>query len=139
MRKKIQEMDERELIYTLLADKVGAVDPKDVFFAKLIDAGKNAGKYSVLLNGKKISSANLANLKAEAHTVESTHLWKIFTQTLAHDANIRMFKQAKTERDLDWGKAVLYSISIMETIVKAIQNAHIDEEPKPLSTPRPTG
>lgn len=132
-------MDEREILYTLLADMVGAVDPKDVFFAKQIESGKSAGKYAILLGGKKITAAALSNLKAEAATLESMQLWKLFTQTLSHESNLRMFKQAKTERDMDFGKAILHAVSIFDTIVKAIRNAHIEEDPKPLSTARAAG
>ncbi len=124
MKKKlVAEMEERELIYTLLADKVGSVDPKDVFYAKAIESGKNAGKYTAILGGKKLTQNQLTQLQQEAALIEQTLLWKVFTATLPHEAELRMFKLAKTERDMDWGKAILHSVGVMETIVKAIKNA----------------
>lgn len=125
MKKKIQDMDDRELIYTLLADKVGAVDPKDVFFAKRIDSGQKAGQYACLVGGKKLTANQAANLKAEANTLASMQIWKLFTDTLTHEAKLRMFKQAKTERDMDWGKAILHSVGICETILMSVQNAEV--------------
>lgn len=116
-------MDERELIYTLLAEKVGSVDPKDVFYAKPIESGKDAGKYTAILGGKKLTKSQLTQLQQEAGLFEQTLLWKVFTATLPHEAELRMFKLAKSERDMDWGKAILHSVGVMETIVKAIKNA----------------
>lgn len=122
-KKPVAEMDEHELIYTLLADKVGSVDPKDVFFAKPIESGKNAGKYTALLGGKKMTANQFSQLQQEAGLLENMLIWKIFTNTLPHEAQLRMFRLAKTERDMDWGKAILHSVGVMETIVKAIKNA----------------
>lgn len=126
MKKKPQEMDEQELLYALLADKVGAVDPKDVFFAKRIDSGKSAGKYHCLIGGKKLTANQATNLKAEVNTLIAMGIWKLFTETLTHEAKLRMFKHAKTERDMDWGKSILHSVGIMETIVESIRNAEVD-------------
>lgn len=131
-KNKIEEMDERELIFTLLSEKVGSVDPKDVFFAKRMDSGPNAGKYSALLGGKKLTPNQLSALQQEAMMLERLQLWDIFTHTLQHEADLRMFKQAKTERDLDWGKAILHAIAIFESILMAIKNTHLDEDPKPV-------
>lgn len=124
---KIEQMSEQELIFTLLSEKVGAVNPKDIFYSKRIDAGKNAGKFSCTIAGKKISAVQSKNLQAEALTLDKMQLWKLFTETLVHEAQLRMFKLSKTERDLDWGKAILHSVSVMETILKAVKNVNIEE------------
>lgn len=129
MKKKPQDMDERELIFTLLAEKVGAVDPKDVIFVKKINEGKHAGTYSLMVGGKKLTAAQTANLRAEASTFQSMELFKIIMQTLPHEANLRMFKLAKNERDMDWGKAILHATGVIETIVRAIQNPLVEEKP----------
>lgn len=120
-------MDERELIYTLLADMVGATDPKDVFYAKQITGGKSAGKYSCLLGGKKITKNQVGNLIAEVATFQSMSLYKVFMHTLRHEAELRMFKLAKTERDMDWGKSILHATGVMEEVMKSIRNVHLDE------------
>lgn len=127
MKKKPEEMNERELIFTLLSDKVGAVDPRDVIYVKRIESGKNAGKYSVLLGGKKITANGAKNLAEEAALFQQTQLYKILTQTLSHEASLRMFKLAKTERDMDFGKAILHSVSVFETIISAAKNISPDE------------
>lgn len=126
-KKKPEEMDERYILYTLLADKVGAVDPKDVFYAKKIESGKNAGKYSAILGGKKITRNQASQLVQEALTITQMGIWKVFTETLKHEANLRMFKLAKTERDLDWGKSILHATGVLETIVESLKNLSQDE------------
>lgn len=127
MKKKLEDMDERELIYTLLADKVGAVDPKDVIFVQKINSGKHAGSYSLMVGGKKLNQNQASNLRAEAATFQSMELYNIIMQTLPHEAELRMFKLAKTERDMDWGKAILHATGVIETIVRAVQNPLIEE------------
>lgn len=127
-KKAIQDMDERELIYTLLADKVGSVDPKDVIYVNKIDSGKHAGTYSIMIGGKKVTQSQLSNLQAEAATFQSMELFKIITNTLPHEAELRMFKLAKNERDMDWGKAILHAVGVIETIVRAVQNPLVDEK-----------
>lgn len=121
-KENLEELSDNELIYRLLADRVGAVDPHEVFNYATGANGKNVCK----LGGKKLTKNQLGNLQSEVMMLEKMELWKVFTQTLAHEANLRMFKQAKTERDLDWGKAILHSISIFETLLKVLQNAQME-------------
>lgn len=130
MTKKLEESTSEELIYKLLADKIGSVDPEHVFYAKSIDSGKDAGKVACLIGGKKISANQASNLTAEAMMLEKMLIWKLFTETLRHEAQLRMFEKSKTTEDMNWGKAILHAIGIFETIVKSIQNAHVDEPPK---------
>lgn len=122
---QLEQLTTNELIYQLLAERVGAVNPHEVLYADRVKTGKDAGKWTVLLGGKKLTALQAQNLRAEAQTLRSLQLWKVFTETLAHDAELRMFKKAQTERDLDWGKAVLYAISIFETIVTAAAEEHV--------------
>lgn len=122
MKKSPKEMDPQELLYELLADKIGSVDPKDVFFAKRIESGKSAGKYNVLIGGKKVSANRARNLIEEANTFRSMELYKLMSQTLNHEADLRMFKQAKTTEDMFFGKAILHSVGVWEAIINAIRN-----------------
>lgn len=115
-------MDTQELLYALLADKVGSVDPKDVFYAKAIDSGKNAGKYTALLGGKKLTQNQLSQLQQEAGLLEQMLIWKIFINTLPHEAELRMFKLAKTTEDMFFGKAILHAVGVMQSIVTSIKN-----------------
>lgn len=123
-KSELETLSTHELVYELLAERVGAIDPKDVFFAKKIESGKDAGKWSAILGGKKLTPNQIVNLREEAKTLQSMELWKIITQTLAHEANLRMFKGAKTTEDMYFGKAILHAISVLETIVESIKAEH---------------
>ena len=127
------EMTTEAALYKLLADKVGAVDPNDVFYANEISQGKNVGKWACLIGGKKLTAAEASNLRAEVKMLDKTRIWKLFTETLRHEAQLRMFEKSKTIEDMFFGKALLHSIGVFETIIKAIQEAETDE--KTLSTP----
>lgn len=119
-KKKVEQMETQELIFTLLADKVGAVDPKNVFYSKQVGT---TGKFACFLGGKKLTEAQLNNLREEAKTLRSMNIWKLFDDTLSHEAQMRMFKLAKSERDMDWGKAIMHSVAVIKAVVESISNA----------------
>lgn len=126
MKKDPQTMDRDEILYELLADKVGSVDPKQVFYSKVIDRGQNAGKYACMVGGKRLTPVQAKNLQDEVKMLEQTQLWKVFTETLKHEAHLRMFTNAKTTEDMFWGKAILHAISIFESINKSVRSAEIE-------------
>ncbi len=138
--KKVDEMDRDELLYTLLAQKVGAVDPQSIFYAKLIERGENAGKYSCLIGGKRLTPNQAKNLQAEAKMLEAMQVWTLFTNTLRHEAQMRMFERSKTTEDMFFGKAILHAVGVFETILESIKQAQIDAPAKQLSpTPNRSG
>lgn len=121
-KKPTIETEERDLIFALLADKVGSVDPKDVFFAKKIEQGQHSGRYTATLGGKKLTTNQLSQLQQEAGLFEQTLLWRLITNTLPHEAELRMFKGMKTLEDSHYGKAILHAVGVIEAIVDAIKN-----------------
>lgn len=133
MKKAPEEMDRDELIYELLANKIGAVDPHSVFYAKIIERGENAGKYSCLVGGKRLTPNQAKNLREEAKMLESMQVWSLFVNTLRHEAQLRMFEKAKTTEDMFFGKAILHSVGVFETILASIKEAQIDTPAKQLS------
>ena len=133
--KKPTEMNRDEILYELLAEMVGSVDPHSVFYSKVIDRGQNAGKYACLAGGKRISPVQVKNLQDEVKMLEQTQLWKLFTETLKHEAEMRMFTNAKTTEDLFWGKAILHAIGILKSICTSIRNAEVELSNPTLSTP----
>lgn len=128
---KLEELSAEALIFKLIADKVGAYDPTEVFFAQVLPAGPNAGKYSATLGGKKLTPNQLSNLQAEAMLFEKSELWKICTDTLRHGAELKMLRDAKTTEDMYWGKALMHSVGVLEHIVKAIQGTMSEGVAKP--------
>lgn len=130
MKKKPEDMDERDILFALLADKVGAVDPKDVFYAKRIEQGKNAGKFTATLGGKKLTENQLSQLQQEVGIIEQTLWWRMVTNTLPREAELRMFKGMKTLEDSHFGKAILHAVGVMETINEAVKHTLPDDTQK---------
>lgn len=131
MKKQPTEMNRDEILQELLADMVGTVDPHQVFFSKLIERGQEAGKYGCTIGGKKITPVQAKNLQDEVKMLEQTQLWKLFTETLKHEAELRMFTHAKTTEDMFWGKAILHAVSIFKSINQAVRNAELSPSQPP--------
>lgn len=115
-------MSENEILYTLLSKKVGAVNPYDVFYFK---DGQNSMGQKVTtyhLGGKKISDNQASQLRAEAKLLKATYLYKIITETLAHQAKLQMFEGMKTLDDLHYGKTMLHNIEVIRRIVEALDD-----------------
>lgn len=122
-KRKPEELTKDELLYELLFKKYGTIDLSKVFYTgQMTD-----GSYSTKLGGKKLSDGELANLKNEAQMIAGTRLWSLMVETLKSTAHIHLFTQMKTLEDSHWGKAILYAISIEETVFKGIENAHVNK------------
>lgn len=125
MKKELKDLDTQELIYELLAERVGTVTPKEVFS---IVENPQTGKYTGFMGKTKLSKGELSQLKQEVSLVENMLLWQVLTKTLQHTAELKMLRHAKTERDMDWGKALMYAVSVFENTLQAINNCVIDEK-----------
>lgn len=121
-KRKPETLSESELLYDLLWKKHNAVDISKVFYTNPLQDGS----YDVKLGGKKIKENELANLRSEASIIQQTQLWKIMLETLKNTAHQHLFTQMKTLDDAHWGKAILYALSIEETIIKGLENAHVN-------------
>lgn len=115
-RQKVEDLDAENLLLKLLAEKVGSIDPSSVF-----SYDKNTGICKV--GGKKITENQLANLKQEALLLKKGELWRIFTETMAYEAQMRMFTLAKNEHDMAWGKSILHAVGIFQNIVERVEFA----------------
>lgn len=115
--KKIENKTENELLYALLKDKTGAVNPYNVFYFKVSQnsAGQEIKTYH--LGGKKIDMAHASQLRADAKMFKKTYLYKVLTETLENEAKLHMFEGMKTLDDLHYGKSLLHSVSIIRKIV----------------------
>lgn len=107
---------EAQLVATLIS-KLGPVDMEKVIGK--VDAG---GKFLIQLNNKRASDNEALALKKEAEMIEQTGLWKVFTETLRYQAQLRLFTEAKTIEDMNWGKALLHSIGVLENVIESCKN-----------------
>ncbi len=78
-------------------------------------------KDGVYLGEKKIDEKLLDRLKADARMYHNTELWKIMSETLMQDAQIRMFNNATDFQDMLNGKMVLYTIDIQQKMIEKLR------------------
>lgn len=95
----------------------------------------HGGKHLIQLNGKRAEDNEALALKKEAELVAQTRLWKVFTETLRYQAQRRMFVEAKTIEDMNWGKALLHSISVLENLIVACMNPLLISEQSTIHSP----
>lgn len=122
-KKLAVDMSEQEILQKLLADKVKSIDPNFVFQGIM---GQD-GQISYKLAGKKINPNQLATLRTEAQVFEKMQLYKIITETLRNQAHIKLFEKMNSLDDSHYGKAMLASILVVETIVSNIEKAQTQE------------
>lgn len=104
-------------LVALLSKKIGPIDMEKVIGK--VDAG---GKFLIQLNGKRASDNEALALKKEAEMIEQTGLWKVLTETLRYQAQLRLFTEARTVEDMNWGKALLHSIGVLENLIVSCKN-----------------
>lgn len=77
----------------------------------------------LFLNGEIIDGTKQKELIHEASLFKNTKIWDILSNTLKHNAQLTMFNNAKDTQDLMNGKAILYTISTQENIIKTIERS----------------
>ena len=110
---KQDDKSEEDILYELLSKKTKAIDPNKVFYV----GASTDGNIIYRLAGKKLPDNVASQLRTEAQVLKKMTLWKILTETLRHEAHLRMFEKMVTLDDAHYGKTLLHSISIFETIV----------------------
>lgn len=132
MKKKLEELNEQEILQKLLADKVKSIDPNYVFSGIM---GQD-GSITYKLAGKKLNTNQVSLLRNEAQMFQKTQLWKIFTETLRNQAHLKLFEKMNSLEDSHFGKALLQSITVFETIMDNIQKVQIEQQPPHVYEPR---
>lgn len=118
-------------LINLLLKKIGPVD-MDLVIGEM-DAG---GKHLIKLNDKRIEDGEALALKREAELLEQMKIFKILTETLRYQAQVRMFEQSKQAEDVYIsGKFLLHAISTLEYLVRACKNPLLLSEQKPPPAP----
>lgn len=102
----------------LLKHLLCAVTEQDVLSILQDRLGKTIRLY---LGKEQITDGEYLTLLEEAKFLEKTRLWSILTNSLAEQAKLRMFEQAKTSEDLYFGKAMLYCIDTQKKLIDRIK------------------
>lgn len=120
---------DQEALMNALITKVGPVD-----MGLVIGHVVAGNKYVIQLDGKRVEDNEALALKKEVEMIEQTRVWKVFIETLRYQAQRRMFIEAVTTEDMNWGKAILHAIGVFENIVATCKSPLLVSEQK-LSTP----
>ncbi len=75
------------------------------------------------LNGEMVVAKQKDSLKNQARLLKNTQIWDILTNSLKLQAQMMMFNKSENLQDFMNGKMVLYTISVMENIIKTIEDA----------------
>lgn len=125
-KKEISEFSEQEILQKLLSDKVKSINPNYVFQG----IARADGQIDYRLAGKKLNPNQASLLRTEAQMLSKMELWKILTETLRNQAHLKLFEKMNSLEDSHFGKALLQSITVFETIVANVEKVQ-PETPKP--------
>ncbi len=85
---------------------------------KVLTASKSG---HLFLNTELVQEKQKASLKGEARMLRNTQIWEILTASMKHQAQKIAFDDSTTLQDLMNAKMMLYTVSVMENIVKKIE------------------
>lgn len=74
------------------------------------------------IGGRVPERTELQALQAEAKAMEGFQLWKIMNETLRAEAIDRGWNKSASYEDLKSGKLMIYSLDVMESIIKVMKN-----------------
>ena len=81
-------------------------------------------KSHLLIDGQKITDAELANLHAEYLTIKKFRLWNMVTNTVRDQAKKMMFENAQSYDDMLAGKMMLYVVSVQENVLENLEGQY---------------
>ena len=76
------------------------------------------GKF--IIKGTPLDTRATGNFVSQANSILKSQLWKHLTDDLKYIANQRMYEKSTTIDDLIFGKAMLYSLDILENKLKRL-------------------
>lgn len=110
----ITDTKAKRKILTLAVKRLfNTIGPEDI----LKDLG--GGQWSVA--GRPISAGERDRLIAEATNFNESTLWKVLKLDLRHQANRRMFLEAKSDDDLTAGKLWAFTVDAINTRLKSLE------------------
>lgn len=71
----------------------------------------------VFLGRKKLSPEEVMQIKDEARQFKDSYIWRLMSHEIRYQANLRMFEKGIIPENTTFGRAMLYSIEILETFL----------------------
>lgn len=131
-KRKLEELDESELLYELLWKKHNAIDKGKVISSETLQDGS----FLVKIGGKKMTQNEINNLQSEAKMIEGTRMWGLLLETATAAAEDSIFKQSKVIEDVHYGKAVLLAISIFKNAISVVQRPNLNKNLREVAAER---
>ena len=73
------------------------------------------------VGGKILSNKDKIELINQAEYLSRMYLWELLRKEMKHEANQMIFEKAVNEDDLIFGKAVLFTIDVMEQKINKLK------------------
>ena len=80
------------------------------------------GKGGYQVRGVELKSEDIHILKDDARVFRESIIWKVLKMDMQQAANERMFEKATAPEDLIFGKAMLYTLDVMERKMQSLQD-----------------
>ena len=77
---------------------------------------------AVYYRGKQLNEEVRQRLIEDAKRYEGSVLFKFLNKEVKQVANLRMFKKGLDEKELIFGRAMLYNLELQEKVIKRLQN-----------------
>lgn len=72
----------------------------------------------VSLGKKRLSPEEVAQIKEEARQFSNSYVWKLMSNEIRYEANLRMFEKGIIPENTTFGRAMLYDLGILETFLR---------------------
>ena len=105
----------QRIINYLLSGLLNAITIREII-------GNNPKTKEIQIDGVDIRPDELHALQAEIKALEGFRIWKILTETTKSKAEERIFKTSMTIEDINFGKAMLYNLSLQKSIIDNLRN-----------------
>lgn len=99
----------RKFIQYLVKKLLKAVNEDDIL--RITNKGWLKGK-------RRLSDEEIEFLKEEAKALEESVLWKTMCDELRWLASLRMFEQSATEKNSEFGRAMLYNLEMQKKFIE---------------------
>ena len=120
--RQIQQLnteDRIEIENYLLTNVLRVPIPSDVIYRT---------QNEVSLGGKKLTPAELQQLRSESLILKRMRIWQVINATLEEKAKEMMIKNAKSIDDIRGGKVVYYTLDTQRNILAVVDNPTVDEK-----------
>lgn len=114
---------QKRLINILVKDLFNTISVEDVISVKQ-ERDKKTGRIirRVFSSGRELDAHALNLLKQDAEKFNRSSLWKLLSNVVKYNANLRMYEKGKTNDDILAGKCSLWTLKIIEKAIDDIQN-----------------